>query len=111
MAGKTGDTLGVDLARVRYAGSHDLPAVSDDYLTAYGKVPVSVAWRCARTGLGQDPSAALDGVIDRVNKFLLDTRTALDDTGEALVWIADEYATTDSTCQAAFNAERQDLEN
>jgi hypothetical protein len=112
VGGKTGDALGADLGRIWHAGKHDLPAVADDYGTAWGHVPYSVSSTCRRgNGLGSNPGASLDSMFDRVNKFLKDTETALDEVGEALVWVADEYAKTDASCQAAFNAKKQSLED
>ncbi len=111
MTGKTGEILGADLGKLWHAGKHDLPLVADDYRSAWFKTPSSVSSLCSRGGgLGSNPGAHLDSVIDRVNKFLKDTETALNEVGEALVWVADEYAATDASCQSAFNAKKKAME-
>lgn len=111
MTGKKGDSLGADLGVLWYAGKHDLPAAADDYWDAYTNVPALTSPTCARGGgLGVDPGAAIDEFASRVSKALLDTRTALAAVGDALVWVADTYAATDTSCQSAFNRKKGALE-
>lgn len=103
MTGKSGDELGVELGRLWNAGRHDLPKVAEDYWEACTNVPSLVSAQCERGGgLGADPGASIDAFGQRVYKMLLDTRTSVSLVGDALVWIADEYAATDQSCQASF---------
>lgn len=109
--GKTGDALGADLGQLWFAGHHDLPLVADDYGTAKTKTPDSVESACTRgSGLGSNPGSHLDAMLSRVNKFLKDTETALDEVGQALVWVADTYAATDASCQAEFERKKNALQ-
>ncbi|NHC23590.1 hypothetical protein G6553_10460 [Nocardioides sp. IC4_145] len=111
MTGKRGDELGVELGRLWYAGTHDLPAVAEDYWTACTNVPSLVSAQCARGGgLGADPGASIDDYSSRIYQMLLGTRTSVALVGEALVWIADEYAKTDASCRASFESTKTEME-
>ncbi|WP_460853095.1 hypothetical protein [Nocardioides montaniterrae] len=111
MTGKHGAVLGADLGALWHAGKHDLHLVAVDYGTAWSDIPVSISGFCRRgNGIGSDPGASLDNMLDRVNKMLLDTQTAVTAVGAALVWVADEYAATDASCRDAFNAKKKSLQ-
>ena len=111
MSGKRGDALGADLGALWYAGKHDLPDMAADYLIAWSNTVSVVSSRTRRGGgIGFDPGSELDAMCERVNKFLLDTRSALLGVGEALVWVADEYAATDENCRATYRSMQAYLE-
>lgn len=111
MTGKRGDALGADLGALWYAGKHDLPDMAEDYSTAWVNTPSGTRGSTTRGGgLGFDPGSQLDEMCERVNKFLLDTKAVLTDVGEALVWVADEYAATDDTCKASYKSMQNYLE-
>lgn len=111
MTGKRGYVLGSHLGTLWRSGRDDLPRVADDYRAARRLTPSSVSSLCARGGgLGHDPSAELDAMIDRVNGFLRDTEQALNEVAEALIWVADEYAATDASCQEQFLAKKKSLQ-
>jgi hypothetical protein len=111
MTGKRGDALGADLGALWYAGKHDLPDMAADYQTAWVNTPSGVSGSTSRGGgLGYDPGAQIDEMCDRVNKLLLDTKAVLVDVGEALVWVADQYAATDSSCKASYQSMQNYLE-
>jgi len=74
-------------------------------------VPGASSQLCARGGgLGVDPGGEIDAYLSRVNRMLLETRTSLALVGEALVWVANEYANTDASCQQEFNRKREALD-
>lgn len=107
MPGKSGAELGADLGALWHAGKHTLPQVADDYWDAATNIPTLTAPITARGGgLGQDPGGAIDGYAGRVYRMLLDTRLALSEVAEALVWVADEYAATDASCRAEFERKK-----
>lgn len=111
MTGKAGVPLGADLGELRFAGKRTLPAAAEDYWSAYTSVPGMCSQLCTRGGgLGADPGGEIDAYLSRVNKMLLDTRTSLALVGEALVWVADEYASADSSCQQEFQRKQNALD-
>ena len=113
--GRTGETLGGDLALIYQTGKQLLPELADQFEQASGVIgPISDeqwAWeRHADFGQGDFGSfAQFNAYCDGIVAHLDTTARNLDDTGVALCYAAEDYAATAGAAKTAFDRHKDDV--
>ncbi|MEJ7833494.1 MAG: hypothetical protein WKF79_11300 [Nocardioides sp.] len=111
--GKDGVALGADLYELWSAGQTLLPTAAQQVDAANFDTPFSVGAMCSRAGpigMGANgPAGGLDSVLDLLNQALTETSQNLKAVGEALIWVANEYARTDEAAAAEFHRKQRVL--
>ena len=106
-------TLGADLFDLWNAGKHMLPAAAESVQGAWNTTPASIKSYCTRSGpiglVPDGPGQAIDNVLEYLNRALSDSAQNLRLTGDALVWLANQYAATDADAKAEFDRKKRDL--
>jgi len=109
--GLHGKELGAELGNIYKMGKEVLPGVADDYGKAWANTPVVVSVTTRRGGgLGDDPGAKMDALLDKLNKATRDTEDALRDVAQALVWTADDYKFTDDAARQEFERKKRQVD-
>lgn len=110
---KHGTALGADLYQLWDAGTNMLPDAASEYDAAWESVPWNIDAQCTRTGVigiyPDGPAASVDMLISALNDALSTTARNLRDTGDALVWLANQYAKTDADAKAEFDRKKKDM--
>ena len=105
-----GEDLGVELGKVYHAGNTLLPKVAGDVYDAWLNTPAAISGDTRRGGgIGKDPGAVLDTMLEHINTMTYTTQQVLHDVGAALVVTANDFATTDSNVHKAFTDEKKAL--
>lgn len=103
-----GEALGVELGTIYEYGRVTLPQLSTEYDQAWMFTPTAVGAITARGGgLGMDPGAKFDSLLDVLNKATAQTRDVLTEVAQRLVWAADDYHGADSAAERVFNAQKR----
>lgn len=106
----TSEAIGIEIGRVWKAGKYLLPQAADDVHTAWLYTPTSASAHSARgAGLGKDPGAKLNEMLNLMNRALSDTEDALRDVGQALVWTAEDFEFRDQEAKQAFENEKKKI--
>lgn len=111
--GSNSAALGADLYDLWNAGTNTLPDAAKQYDAAWEKVPYNINSECMRSGpigiVPDGPAPAINSLISALNDALSQTSSNLKATGEALVWLANEYAKTDAAAKAEFDRKKKDM--
>ncbi|GLY32499.1 hypothetical protein [Kineosporia sp. NBRC 101731] len=104
-----GERLGVDIARLYQAGQHKVIPLADEFREAASKLlkaPNTAVLLTRHEHLGgvRGPAQApWEDLRDQLVEMLLTTATNMEDTGNAMLIAAEEYAKTDNVAAREYD--------